>query len=1203
MQDNDDYPDILIGNRLYLNQGYTSYPALSCGKNHGGTADNPLFADGAAVQNDYTRVQCEDACNALADCNAYTWVTDATGRHGQCSLRNLDPGLVPDQCFSLTSPGGTWMQAGTTFAHRHGVRIGTRDFAQVYAGDVDGVAPDDVVAVYEDGSVEIFLTKYAPANLALAPSGGVGFHSMGIVLGAGVATVTTVNFVGTLQGFGTTCRSKDFGCTSPERAVFVGTSDTDDYLFVSPRVITRNREERRRRADETSNYTSAPTPVSADTTTTLDAFVDIETSAASECYASYGATCRSDQPTERADGSDPCVPPGEPQYVCPFDYPTCMGSLDKWLEPLVDRNCHIYLRDVRDQMEWNHDRGVWRDGALGGLSGRFTVLATLQECKSLCVATVGCTYITYTDDKACYLRKHDPSQILDTINTCQEIPSISQGSIEPGSDTHQYSSTYGACTTAQPAFAIKFSPLANTRHRTLSSARFFTNLQQTHQALLIGTGRESPNALAYLGFAGFTERYVGQGEFYAETVAVAAARVDVGVNLFCFANRGSKNFCFEMEVDENMDRENKVVGDLKATLLRDPSLPPFPPFPPQPPLPPPPPPAPPPPPPPVPYYLLESGNCGGSFGPSTEDAVITTQSECHAAAEALGLNHGTVTPIINLVGVVTAFYSGCIYTDGYYLFLFDYGGSGGCNIDNKCICKYLTSGRRLEEDEHAAPQRRLSEQTTTCPYTVVSKKADGSVAESITVDTSTKTMLIKEQALLPLPDLGSSSNPTTVKECQALCDVTANCNYILTLDKCLIKQGGEEYGIACYMHQTFNLVPSEQSSLETAYDCGTTGGSLYTEWERACTTKPGGGAGERYEFGDVDEDTSDIAIVQLDKDSYWDVITSSKRDHVRVYRGTARSQETADFSSIMPETLADFSVVTTYPPPKPFAPPHPPSPPLPPAPSPPRPSPPPPPSPPSPPSPSPPPPPPSPPPTYYLLESGNCGGSFGPSTEDAVITTESECEAAADALGLDHGTVTPIPNLVGSGSGSWSGCIYTNGYYLFLFDYGGSDGCDIENKCICKTLGSGRRLEEDEHAAPQRRLLSGAYSRFPGDARESRPLANVQQIFVADFDQDGKKDLFLHAPALSPGSCAQRCHSLGRFGHDSFKVHGVGYKAHLPQEDVHEHSYCYCGPHYNQMVAPHPPPSPPKPPPSPFDPPSTPPVQSPGMPPPSPPFP
>jgi hypothetical protein len=68
-------------------------------------------------------------------------------------------------------------------------------------------------------------------------------------------------------------------------------------------------------------------------------------------------------------------------------------------------------------------------------------------------------------------------------------------------------------------------------------------------------------------------------------------------------------------------------------------------------------------------------------------------------------------------------------------------------------------------------------------------------------------------------------------------------------------------------------------------------------------------------------------------------------------------------------------------------------------------------------------------------------------------------------------------------------------------------------------------------------------------------------------------------------------------------VHRAGYASHYDQDDLGEHSYCYCGPAYQLMVAPHPPPSPPKPPPSPFEPPSIPPIQSPGMPPPSPPFP
>ena len=128
----------------------------------------------------------------------------------------------------------------------------------------------------------------------------MGFHSLGITLAAGEATVTTVNFLGTLHGFGTTCRSKDVGCTSPERAVFVGTSDTDDYLGGSPRVNPRDREsDRRRRAQDVVGDVA--------TDVVADAYTDVETSTGSECYAHYGATCRSDQATGT------CVPPENAQ--------------------------------------------------------------------------------------------------------------------------------------------------------------------------------------------------------------------------------------------------------------------------------------------------------------------------------------------------------------------------------------------------------------------------------------------------------------------------------------------------------------------------------------------------------------------------------------------------------------------------------------------------------------------------------------------------------------------------------------------------------------------------------------------------------------------------------------------------------------------------------------------------------------------------
>ena len=163
----------------------------------------------------------------------------------------------------------------------------------------------------------------------------------------------------------------------------------------------------------------------------------------------------------------------------------------------------------------------------------------------------------------------------------------------------------------------------------------------------------------------------------------------------------------------------------------------------------------------------------------------------------------------------------------------------------------------------------------------------------------------------------------------------------------------------------------------------------------------------------------------------------------------------------------------------------------------------------------------------------------------------------------------------------------------------GGDPCDTSEDCgemeYCdqqsgSCVWSGRKLSDND---------PNPYSRFPGDARDSHSLPNVQQIFVRDFNLDGKPDLFLHAPALSPGSCAQRCHSLGRFGYDRFEVHRTG----APSEGAHEKSYCYCGPAYKLMIAPHPPPSPPKPPPYPPNPPPPEPVPSPVAPPPSPPFP
>ena len=80
------------------------------------------------------------------------------------------------------------------------------------------------------------------------------------------------------------------------------------------------------------------------------------------------------------------------------------------------------------------------------------------------------------------------------------------------------------------------------------------------------------------------------------------------------------------------------------------------------------------------YYMIESGSCGG--------ALISTKSECEAAATALDLSAKTVydrtsrtssssPPGCSLYGVPVA-----------WLYVYGGGSTGSCRSSNKCICKF-----------------------------------------------------------------------------------------------------------------------------------------------------------------------------------------------------------------------------------------------------------------------------------------------------------------------------------------------------------------------------------------------------------------------------------------------------------------------------------------------------------------------------------
>ena len=353
-----------------------------------------------------------------------------------------------------------------------------------------------------------------------------------------------------------------------------------------------------------------------------------------------------------------------------------------------------------------------------------------------------------------------------------------------------------------------------------------------------------------------------------------------------------------------------------------------------------------------------------------------------------------------------------------------------------------------------------------------------------------------------------------------------------------------------------------------------------------------------HEFGNPGDLSSDIKLAFLDGDGYVDLVVAAGRDHLRVYRGTAYTQRSGDFSKVVPETVVtsntvsfdSTAAVTLYadPSPPPTPPPSPPSPP--------------------PPSPSPPPPPAPPPPptalqfsnTYCYIGTPDVADSSGREACDptlglwcaigatyggpsATSSMRGKCELASACGGNNLCFDAYHPWVHSAHRWPTQNCAadYNNGAAsapICCGQQGGATTYDAQyicpaeqptcvdymhnqqwGRCAVAELGwnvgmadstgnTFRRLAEtpDASDAPDapdapdhdRRLSEPPYSRFPGDARgdASIELPNTQQIVLADFDADGDTDIFLHAPAPSAGSCAMRCHAVGRFGFDSFEV-------------------------------------------------------------------
>ena len=148
------------------------------------------------------------------------------------------------------------------------------------------------------------------------------------------------------------------------------------------------------------------------------------------------------------------------------------------------------------------------------------------------------------------------------------------------------------------------------------------------------------------------------------------------------------------------------------------------------------------------------------------------------------------------------------------------------------------------------------------------------------------------------------------------------------------------------------------------------------------------------------------------------------------------------------------------------------------------------------------------------------------------------------------------------------------------------------------TAGPGRYTQiytmtsEDDFNSGSGSILNAPTQLEPNVSNPTLP--EIVAVACGDFDGDGDEDIITHVVVQSGGSCAYRCHEIGRFG---FEENYIGESAALGNVVTK----CYCGPLLSLAVARSPPPRPhpqPTSPPPPPLPPPPPPPPSPGTPPP-----
>ena len=291
------------------------------------------------------------------------------------------------------------------------------------------------------------------------------------------------------------------------------------------------------------------------------------------------------------------------------------------------------------------------------------------------------------------------------------------------------------------------------------------------------------------------------------------------------------------------------------------------------------------------------------------------------------------------------------------------------------------------------------------------------------------------------------------------------------------------------------------------------------------------GAMQRTRFGDPDEQTVDIVMIDVDGDAYVDVVTLEVSGYVRIYRGSAHTNANADFSNVVPDPLDSSHGLRRL----------------------------------------------------QQLHSLPVGGVTGHerflSNSRLVLGRCNHCletvhptQRCEDAtnLALTAGYECPATHPHCTSHDGVSNVCARVASVNFVTPCTSDHNPSTTWSTPCPA----------EH--PYCIVSPGAAS---GYCSAARPVGDDSGLDLAVTQQSDRRDWTLNfvlvhhfAPNTKGGSCSMRCHEAGRMGYDSFTLYEDNQVTSLHDTDAAyfggagEPTACLCGPKFDALTTPHPPP-------------------------------